>query len=1110
MGDYNPLGVSGLIRPERPSRPERRGLTDYEQNLRPYYQAEQGERREEANKLKPVQWIFDRLQTGQYVSANITNEIMDILDNDPETVGNFGQAVWEGITGERKGSYTDILDRAGVLQGNVFQNAKEGGRLAEMKYADLAGFVGDVLLDPTTYLTFGIAPGVGTATKAAQNAAQDFAEDSVRLMLKQVTQDPSLLARFAPNKMGVIEEAATGSRKLIREMMGRSDDLGMLLDVTYRQARDAALSRTGAELAGEMSEGIAKVGSEGLEGVMERLSGRGYAGAGEHSARFLGKEFMQRGPGAQERGWEKFKNVLRPNPEKSDFRSAMWGMMNRGVVGELRQMFGFRNPYQKAIRARELEVDVGGTRIANEELMRSMRVLDEVPEEDLTKIVDFFAAKQDAKLGAREGASITQDIGVDMQFGPEVSDAAYKLKEVLDSWNMREGQWAKDLVEDPAKYMDWYLPGRWRQNLNGAADVRKTAKYSINQRVDQEVNKLKFIFGMDDQKARQIVNSNSTNLITDVKELVAGRAIVHGKAKSRHDMLLQFKEMGINLNDAADPAAQKLIEGGAKLNLNQIGLNSVNHPAFEGHVFDDDVADIINRTLTTTGQDANLFKRGMAKFSSWWKGIVTMTTGFHARNFMSNTTTQFLRHGPRAFNFKEQADSIAAVAYALRKSNPKKFLTEIGIDDSWIAKHLNNRYGQYTVRELADEALSRGAISENTMGFDPQDLVEKMGQQKKLLGGGLRDASRNVGQFLENVPRFQSFLIDYSDLATQVIPEGVAKEVYEKTTLDWAARQAKKWFLDYSDLTQFEQKTMKSIVPFYTWIRKNLANQIDGVALYPELYSIMPKIEDLARLEDPDYDPEMVPEWMREEGMFPIAQREGTMRMFRPDFAHMDLNLIPLAWQPGKLWPELSGEQLRDELINATAPWIRRTADRLRGAENPYNYFYKDDYGPKAEAPYVVRLLASRPGVMPILDGMLRKMGYEDGAGFRERDGRVEVDSLLVAQLESFLPVLRQLEFVFYLPQMIPSLKNGLDSVISNASAQNKYEDTEMMMQQLGFWLGIKTMDIDLQEERSRIGYDILTAAQSAYNDDRSQLPGAEQRSLEWRQRTNDQIRRLQ
>jgi hypothetical protein len=531
-------------------------------------------------------------------------------------------------------------------------------------------------------------------------------------------------------------------------------------------------------------------------------------------------------------------------------------------------------------------------------------------------------------------------------------------------------------------------------------------------------------------------------------------------------------------------------------------------------VFDYDVADIFDRALKITGRDRNVFYKAIKQYSAWWKGVVTSTTGFHARNFMSGALVQFLRHGPRAFDKNETMQSIAAVAYTLRQSNPKAFLAELGADETWMKKMLSQRVGNLSVGELATEARRLGLISENTMGFSGQNIVEKVAGKEgfSMSTGPVRRLSRQIGNHVENFHRFQSFLIDYADNFTADVSKISPGKLLtsEAPVLEWAAEQAKKWFLDYGDLSDFEQTVMKNVVPFYTWLRKNLVNQINGVVLYPELYSIIPKIEGLLTYEDPEYDPAWVPAWLREEGAFPIGRSEdGKFRFYKPDFAFKDLNLIPLQWREGDLLPHFNFQEIKDTMLNATAPWIRDMASRMT-RENGYSFMYKEDLAETADAPYLMRLFASRPGTIVLLDGLLKTVGIENGAHMDLKDGKLQIDGKFAQTMQEYLPVLRQLEFLFYVPQTLPVIGPILEEVIENfTGAQDSYEGSEQVMQMLSYYLGIKTTDRDLEAEKQRLGRDIYFRARDVLTEHRRDLPGAEQRRLEYWQGIDDTVRRI-
>lgn len=1109
---YNPLGVQGLIRPQAPRpTPPRFGMTAYEQELNPIYDELMEEEREKRSWQRPVQWIFDRLQTGQYVSANLANEIKDAFDRDASTKPEFLKAVLEGITGETKGSYENLMrDRFDVGHKKVFGGAPEGTRRAQMDWADVLGFIGDVAFDPLTWM------GFGGAAKAAKNAASKFADDAVRITLKQLADEP---AQIVAKTIGVTDVnklnrilAISDTSKGLHKLKGMGDDLGKFIDLTYREAYRTGLHKTQQELIQQSTKGAQGLG---MDDLMEYVgTGAAYEGAGKRfGARVIGKEVgvKEAGPMARSltEGWDKFARWFgQENPATSKFRGAVWGAFNRGPIGEMRRALGFRSPYQKYLRAQELEQGVELSRVAStDSLKEALLPIQKLSDDEVGQVLELMTKREafTPDAAARMTGLGAEDIVAD----PKILQAADELKKTFDTWNAEEGFWARRLGEEAADYREWYVPEFFRETVGGA-DVRRGRKYTFEQSAQREMDLMQTVWGIDTATAQRMVKGNLTGFSTDLRLNAANRALVHGKAKARWNIVEQMKELGINLNDTADPVADALKRGGR--DIKALGLQNVDHAAFEGFVFDYDVADIIKRTLDVTGQDMNVFKRGMAKFANWWKAIVTSTTGFHARNHISNTLTQYLRHGVRAFNFDEYMMAVAGVSATIQEGSRKAFLGALNIDESWVNKYLNRTMGNRTIRELAQEARQRGVISEATMGFDPQDIVQKIGGKQ---GQPIRTASRAIGNYVENIPRFQSFLIDYSDLAVDpkmLNATGQALETAirttEQSTLDWAGREAKKWFIDYSNLSKFEQQTMKSIVPFYSWIRNNLANQISGIALYPDLYSILPKIEDLVAYEDPDYDPALVPEWLREAGAFPVSKTgEGLFRMFRPDFAHTDLNLIPLQWEEGRLFPKWNGEDLKDELINATAPWIRRAADMMIESENPYHFFYKQELEPTAPAPYLMRLFASRPGVVPLVDGLLKMVGLENGAHLEEDSGKLRIDSRMAMTLQEFLPVIRQLDFAFYLPQTIfPALEKVIEEF---TGAQDDYEGAAQVMQMLSYYLGVKTRDEDLEREKENLGRDIYYQSTEALTEQRREQPGADVRSSESVRRRNESIRRL-
>ena len=93
--------------------------------------------------------ILDVISRGNYASANMAKTL---TDNNKDSFGDVMSAGYRGLSGQDKTSYRDVLEQSGMKQGPL---------------RSALGLTGDVLLDPTTYLTL----GTGTAAKIGGKVA---------------------------------------------------------------------------------------------------------------------------------------------------------------------------------------------------------------------------------------------------------------------------------------------------------------------------------------------------------------------------------------------------------------------------------------------------------------------------------------------------------------------------------------------------------------------------------------------------------------------------------------------------------------------------------------------------------------------------------------------------------------------------------------------------------------------------------------------------------------------------------------------------------------------------------------------------------------------------
>ncbi len=106
-----------------------------------------------------------------------------------------------------------------------------------------------------------------------------------------------------------------------------------------------------------------------------------------------------------------------------------------------------------------------------------------------------------------------------------------------------------------------------------------------------------------------------------------------------------------------------------------------------------------------------------------------------------------------------------------------------------------------------------------------------------------------------------------------------------------AAGQVKKYLFDYFELTPFEKRVMKRVVPFYTWIRKNLPLQVEMLfskpGKYATTYKAMEGIGDIPEEGE-------VPDFIRDAGGVLLPGEEKGSYVI-PNLSYADLGKVPLS-----------------------------------------------------------------------------------------------------------------------------------------------------------------------------------------------------------------------
>jgi hypothetical protein len=240
-----------------------------------------------------------------------------------------------------------------------------------------------------------------------------------------------------------------------------------------------------------------------------------------------------------------------------------------------------------------------------------------------------------------------------------------------------------------------------------------------------------------------------------------------------------------------------------------------------------DKADSLAKTQFAT--DLHVAVKMYDKFLTLWKTSVTaVRPGFHARNAQSNAFQNYLDVGVRAYN------PVFNGKMAMISEGKEGFHTILG--------------KKYSYQELREKAVQYGVVDK---GFFEKDLGEntitaldgKINPKYNPINTKeffIYKGGRKLGNKVENQARMANFVANLER----------GKGFQE------ASEHTNKFLFDYSDLTPFEQNVMKRIVPFYTWLRKNVPLQAEMITSSPQKY--LPFVKAIDRMNEgkgevPDY-----------------------------------------------------------------------------------------------------------------------------------------------------------------------------------------------------------------------------------------------------------------
>lgn len=245
-----------------------------------------------------------------------------------------------------------------------------------------------------------------------------------------------------------------------------------------------------------------------------------------------------------------------------------------------------------------------------------------------------------------------------------------------------------------------------------------------------------------------------------------------------------------------------------------------------------------------TDEGTKAFMKALDNATGVWKKLALFSPGFHIRNAAGAMFNNYAA-GMNTYELgKYTAEASREVSAALKgKESPM--------------------FKEYRQQGLGSSALSKVEFAK--AGQEPEQAIQKTIENMTKTGkdkviSKLKspfETSREAGDTIDQVNRFALY-----------------KWARDKgMTPQQAAEKVKEVQFDYSELTPFEQK-IRRLVPFYTWMRKNIPYQISAFINDPRKYANLNKIRQNAQA-SVGLNDENMPDYMRDQFNIPVYGSNG-------------------------------------------------------------------------------------------------------------------------------------------------------------------------------------------------------------------------------------------
>jgi hypothetical protein len=336
------------------------------------------------------------------------------------------------------------------------------------------------------------------------------------------------------------------------------------------------------------------------------------------------------------------------------------------------------------------------------------------------------------------------------------------------------------------------------------------------------------------------------------------------------------------------------------------------HPYLDGYYFTDDIAKQIPRVVkdwTPGSVSSNEALHLYDRLLSMWKSSATIyRPAHHIRNFVGDVYLGMLDgvNGIRPYKLALQVQRSMKGAYETMMDVDN--LVAMGALSKSVATPppgriiFRNKSGVgFTAEQIGAVAHQKGLLEHVSTLDDIIDMGKQTGGASltRPFGGKVQGVARGASELTSHNTRLAHFIDKVMKSHGKDLP----------TIFEQASRRARKFHPTGLDMTDFEKKYMRRIIPFYSWIRKSTPLLLEGIVMKPGVSVLPAKVGDamqeMGGVEQADgrSNPfpvdQMFPQWLRDEGVGPIGLPEGLMGSISnqqpPGYVQFGVGLNPLS-----------------------------------------------------------------------------------------------------------------------------------------------------------------------------------------------------------------------